>query len=258
MDEKIAPFHVIPVYGVNSGKCTCGNTECSSPGKHPRTAKGCYSASNDRDVIRHWAKQFKGCNWGIATGHDGLVVIDIDPRHDGHLSWCDLIEDQGYTSTLMARTGSGGTHIYYKVPEGKALLPCSSSRVGKGIDVRGSGGYIVAPPSTHVCGKPYTWCEPKEDIADIPQWLYDLAKTQRRNKDYRPSLNSIIDRVDTLCDGVGKGMRNEKAASVSGYYLKKYGESEAWARVYSWNQKNDPPLTDQELRNVFNSIRRYH
>lgn len=249
-------FKVLPIHFITKGVCSCSaGSACSSPGKHPIAARGSLSATNDPATIAEWQRRNPGCNWGIATGHDGLVVVDIDPRHGGHLSWVALIEKHGYPATLMVRTGSGGTHLYYRVPEGKDMLSNSTNRIAKGIDIRGKSGYVVAPPSNHLKGI-YSWCEPKLDIAELPAWLYCMAKEKVYT--ITSKIQLIMDRIDLLFDGANEGERNEKAASVCGYYLRRLSELEALEQVLAWNTKNAPPLSDNEIQAVFKSIKKYH
>ncbi|MEZ4395053.1 MAG: bifunctional DNA primase/polymerase [Polyangiales bacterium] len=85
--------------------------------------------------------------------------------------------------TVEVITGSGGRHIYLSVPEG-ATVRCSAGQLGPGLDVRGEGGYVVAPPSLHVSGRRYVW-EASSDPADIavapmPEgWLSRLTSRPR-------------------------------------------------------------------------------
>jgi hypothetical protein len=58
--------------------------------------------------------------------------------------------------TLHVITGSGGLHLYYRHPGRR--VPCSQGRVAPGVDIRGDGGYVVAPPAVHPrTGRPYRW-----------------------------------------------------------------------------------------------------
>jgi hypothetical protein len=93
---------------------------------------------------------------GIATGSiSGIIVIDIDPRHRGDESLAEMEAKYGkLPATLTAETGGGGRHLFYRYCEG-----AGKNRVGiaPGIDVRGDEGYVVAAPSIHASGKPYSW-----------------------------------------------------------------------------------------------------
>jgi hypothetical protein len=74
---------------------------------------------------------------GLCTG-DGLVVVDDDRG---------LAEpDEDLSQTRLARTRSRGHHHYYVAPAGEHI-PNSAGKILPGIDIRGDGGFVVAPPS---------------------------------------------------------------------------------------------------------------
>ena len=107
---------------------------------------GFKDASDDSDQIDLWAKQFPKANIAIATGPpSGIVVVDVDPRNGGKDSLAKLA-GSGFILPVcpQARTGNGGWHFYYILPEG---LKASKDKLGRGIDIKAAGGYVVAPPS---------------------------------------------------------------------------------------------------------------
>jgi hypothetical protein len=76
-------------------------------------------------------------------------VVDIDPRHGGQ------VDPALMTPTAAVATGGGGWHLYYRHP-GTATLAALPGR--SGVDLKGDGGYVAAPPSVHPgTGKPYRW-----------------------------------------------------------------------------------------------------
>jgi putative DNA primase/helicase len=159
-------WQVFPLHSLRDGICTCGNSACASPGKHPRTAHGLKDATTDPEQIRAWWEQWPDANIGIATGAESdLVVIDVDPRHGGTLEALGELPP-----TLTVHTGGGGWHLYLNYPDGMTIRNSASTKLGQGIDVRGEGGYVVAPPSLHVSGQRYTWSGPS-GIADLPEHL---------------------------------------------------------------------------------------
>ena len=146
---------VLPLHGVEGGRCSCGETNCRSPGKHPRSQHGVKDASNDVQQINAWWGRWPGANVGIATGAvSNLVVVDIDPRNAGNESYAQLKLDLPgvFTELVKVGSGSGGTHLYFQHPGGH--VPCRAN-VRPGIDVKADGGYIVAPPSLHISGARY-------------------------------------------------------------------------------------------------------
>ncbi len=119
-------------------------------------------------------------NIGIVAGR-GLLVVDIDPRHGGDISLITLQKERGQLpQTRSVRTPSGGRHLYFRVPE-DGHVPNSASKLGAGLDIRGDGGYVAAPPSVTDAGS-YAW-ENDAPITDAPSWLIELATQARQLKE---------------------------------------------------------------------------
>jgi putative DNA primase/helicase len=176
-------LRVFPVHSVRDGVCTCqpwrdknGKGPCEHPGKHPRFRNWQERATSDLVAIEEFWWHHKGSNVAIATGAgSGIFVLDIDVRNGGEDSLDTLIVKHGrLPDTLQAITGSGGRHFYFAhpavpVPNFVGLLP--------GIDVRGDGGLVVAPPSIHASGRRYDWDGIDglaSEILPAPGWLVDL------------------------------------------------------------------------------------
>lgn len=142
-------FAVFPVYEpVGIGKCSCAKEGCK--GKHPRTANGCLDATTDVEIIKGWWTKWPNASVGIATGmKSGMSVVDLDGP-EGIASGKRL----GLRSSVLVLTGNG-EQLYYADPNG--LLDNSVKKLAIGVDTRGNGGYVVAPPSLHPNGKRYVW-----------------------------------------------------------------------------------------------------
>ena len=149
------------------------------------------AATSDPTTIRQWFEgQFKDCGLGIATGQFRdryLVVVDIDDRQQfsGSETLRDLEELNGpLPDTVEVITGSGGRHIYFLTDQ--PIRNEASGRLGVGIDIRGVGGQVVAPPSTHPNGKTYEWVEGKsiaqQPPANMPLWMV-LILTDKPTED---------------------------------------------------------------------------
>lgn len=129
-----------------------------SRAKVPLTAHGCKDASSDEAQIRDWWTRWPEANIGIATGH--LVdVIDID-GHPGQVSRAQRYDrlDQ-ITLGIVSTPRPGGTHLYAAAQPGRR----NGAAIAPGIDTRGAGGYVVAPPSWVDTGDyagPYVWTRP--------------------------------------------------------------------------------------------------
>jgi hypothetical protein len=125
-------------------------------GKQPyRGTRGFKDATTDQDQIRAWWTKWPDANIGIATGH--LVdVIDIDGPPAGIKSWGRLKAENKLPPILgkVSTPRPGGNHLY--VP---ATGRGNGAKVAPGIDYRGAGGYVVAPPSRTPQGH-YVWYQP--------------------------------------------------------------------------------------------------
>ena len=145
-------------------------------GKVPMIARadggrGFHDATTDEHQVRTWWTGWPLANVGIATGH-AFDVLDVDPEHGGEETLAALAVKHGpLPTTPEARTGSGGRHVFL-LPD--ARVRCSAGRLGPGLDVRGLGGYVVAPPSVHPNGRRYVWTVCAGRLALWPAWLLDL------------------------------------------------------------------------------------
>jgi hypothetical protein len=159
---------VFPCHEPTLTGCSCRRADCSSPAKHPRTARGLHDATTDPEAIARWWRHWPSANIAVRTGADsGLVVIDVDPEHGGLAAIADLQRRHGdlpLTPTVL--TGSGGRHYWFAYPG--LAIPNSAGRLGPGVDVRGDGGYVITPPSLHPSGS-YRW-EATPSLAELPGW----------------------------------------------------------------------------------------
>lgn len=112
---------------------------------------------------------------GVGTVTCGFIVVDLDVKEgvNGVESLCAL---PPLPPTLTARTPSGGRHLFFKLPSGSPAVKNSVSKVGPGIDIRGTGGQVVLPP-TEIDGRRYEWLPDSQEMAELPrEWLDLLAR----------------------------------------------------------------------------------
>ncbi len=131
-----------------------------------------------------WVSAAPGCNWGVSC--EGLLVVDVDTRNNGH-KWSGL---DALPETLTVRTPSGGEHRYFSLPDGHPGVANSASKIAFGVDIKSTGGYVVAPGSKiegPVVGE-YTIAK-DAPIAEAPAWLIDLAGAARPKKETAPVLD---------------------------------------------------------------------
>jgi len=169
---------VFPLHSVDGqGRCSCNGKPGCNPGKHPRILNGHIGATPDPGQIRRWWARWPAANIGLVTGErSGLLVLDIDDH--GFTSLDALEEEHGpLPETLTVRTGGGGMHLYLKYPAG-CNIGNPVGKVGLGLDVRGEGGYVVAPPSRTDKG-PYAFMD-RFPRAEPPEWLLEAARGPHR------------------------------------------------------------------------------
>jgi hypothetical protein len=167
---------VFPCHHPTPAGCSCGRADCTSPAKHPATRRGLHDASSDPVQIERWWRERPDANVAIRTGRvSRLVVIDVDLPH-GPTSLRRLLGP----ATPTVSTGSGGAHLYFD-PHGLQVTN-SAGRLGPGLDVRGDGGYVIAPPSRHASGTAYRWNQLSLPVPALPA---RLARTLTRTPEPR-------------------------------------------------------------------------
>lgn len=171
--------------------CSCGLGDCASPGKHPRVRGGLHASSTDPAIVRGWWARWPRANVAIRTGEaSGLVVVDVDPAHGGSRTIVELEATYGpLPATRTIRTASGGRHLYFRHPGG--MVRNDAGRLfGRGVDLRGDGGYVVAPPSRAVAGI-YSLMAHGGVINDLPEWILErLAERERPRSVDRPDVRA--------------------------------------------------------------------
>jgi hypothetical protein len=145
--------------------------------KTPLTPRGFYDASRDPNQLRRWWRRWPDALIGLPTGTPtGLVVLDVDTKNG--VNGFSTLAAMGYAAevsqyeTGRVKTASGGRHVYFDT--GGRAFRCSRGEtgLGTGLDVRGDGGYVIAPSP----GSGYelipldtgTWIDPRQTIATAP------------------------------------------------------------------------------------------
>ncbi len=251
---------VFPLHSMVNRRCSCGRDECPSPAKHPRTVHGLKDATTDETTIRDWWEDSTPANIGVCTGRcSGIVVLDIDPRHGGDESLWALEDRHGkLPDTVESITGGGGRHIFFAHPGETHRIRNATALAGMpGLDVRGDGGYVVAPPSLHISGERYEWEASSElgevPMAPIPAWLLKLLG---QTKSGRGQPQQLDDRRAWIAHGVSEGNRNDSVASLTGLLLRhRVDPIVALHLVAAWNEARcRPPLSEAELFRTVDSI----
>ena len=205
------------------------------------------AATTEINMLNGWWDD-TGANIAVACGkRSGIIVIDIDKNHDGYETMADLLIKYGaLPQTPVVTTGSGGEHIYFKHPG--IEIRNSAGKLGRGIDVRGDGGYVIAPPSIHPNGIAYEWAvSPSVPLADMPAWMIDILQERTETQPVNPDATYIT------------GERNNALTQVAGAMRRKgLSEDAIFAALQIHNrEKCSPPLTDGEVLLISKSVARY-
>jgi KaiC/GvpD/RAD55 family RecA-like ATPase len=214
---------------------------------------------HDRPPSHEVEGLFEGdTNIAVITGRvSGLVVIDFDGKVDDPVAF--LTGASLPASCPIAVTGGGGFHCYYRHPGGTVHNGVRLAEIdGIKIDVRGDGGYVVAPPSMHGSGNRYYWLQEGEPplLPECYRQLLERAPGAQAAPAKTRFEDFFGDEAERILRGVGQGQRNDAAARVAGYALKvTRGDEQAAATILRlWNAQNTPPLDDEELAATLNSI----
>jgi hypothetical protein len=248
-------WRVFPVHTVRNDCCTCGDSSCPRPAKHPLTHHGLHDASTDESKIRQWWHQWPDANIGVCAEDIG-VVMDIDPRNGGDVSLERLIVEYGVLpETVEVMTGGGGTHYYFRSP---VRLSKGGIEGYPGIDVQAAGSYVIAPPSLHRSGRRYEF-EASSDytlgqpVGECPAWLFKLrgeaAPMRTRSRvplpDLSPAvpeiLHEVIDALTAIDPDIGHddwvkvGMAIHSQLWTEGFEI--YDQWSSRARKYKGRQR---------------------
>ena len=204
MGWPVLPLHVPATYGPKepegttpAATCSCGDTTCTNQGKHPRTTNGLDAATTDPDTISAWWERWPMANIGLRTGVvfdvldlDGMTALDV-------LDLCAPAGAEPIAGPWVA-TGKGVHHYVQTLGQGNRA---SMGAKGSGIDWRGTGGYVVAPPSVHMTGHLYEWVAGHESttpLAAVPDWLRHLVEHRKPAPDTTAALARRALQLDQL------------------------------------------------------------
>lgn len=171
-------------------------------------------------------------NIGIVTGNiSGLVVVDSDDGNEHPF---------GLHTPMMVKT-SKGFHLYYKDP---GTLFNTARIQEELVDLRGEGGFVVAPPSVHETGVIYRWKLVNKKLADNPLPPLPVAFLEQQRPQKRLDIAQIV--------GTKQGSRNDRLYRIA-CGLEGKPEQVVWNTLVEMNNTFQPPLELDEVRAIYNS-----
>ena len=222
--------------------------------KVPLTRNGCKDATTDAAQIKAWWQKYPNANIGLATGSvsQNVFVIDLDIDEDcgidGYHSLEDWQREHGdFPETWTAITGRGGYHLYYR---GNGKI---KNRAGiiDGVDIRGNGGYVVAPPSIHKNGNRYEWEYSPDE--------FEIAKADNNVEYFLNHDDQKQGTTFTMPNIVAAGQRNQMLFRFACMMQAKGASDQSvFAATMAENESScSPPLTEQEVRIIVSSATKY-
>ncbi|MFG2618008.1 DUF3987 domain-containing protein [Streptomyces sp. NPDC048507] len=212
------------------GLAVCASPHWKTPcdgqrGKHPITSWR-NAASNDPQDVVTWTAGAT-VNLAVDCGRSGIFVVDED-AYGEFARLCDQIGIP-MPKTLTIQTADG-FHYYFLQPAGAAITNAESELKDYAINIRGEGGYVVAPGSVHQSGVIYSFIDEFEAIALAPDELVDFLRNQRRvAKASAPSVSRV--RMSQLAPGdvdprfvgaIPAGSRHDALVAYAGHLRERF------------------------------------
>jgi replicative DNA helicase len=194
--------------------------------------------------IKEWFDKDE-LNIGIVTGKlSNLGVVDADGA-DG----LTQLQKLGLHSPFTVITGSG-KQLYYKLGNLNNTI-----KKWDGLDTKGEGGYVVAPPSVHPNGKRYSWLGGQTpNLGTLPDWPTSKLTTNNANIPITPSNTSQSCSISGLLNGVSSGNRHKALIRMACYLLPRHNYDYTKHALLEWNKKNSPPIDEQEVVKQLNDV----
>jgi Bifunctional DNA primase/polymerase, N-terminal/Primase C terminal 1 (PriCT-1) len=225
---------------------------CKARAKTPATPHGCLDATIDPEKIEAWWRCEHNFNVAAATGKpSGIFVVDVDgPAAEAELRKLELEHgDLPETATVFTARGA---HRWFEYPDATSIRN-SAGKLAPGVDIRATGGFVLAPPSIHPSGKRYRWGESGTTIAAAPSWLIEKVSAPASGV---AAATSPDEWADLIAAGVPEGGRNCSVARLAGHLLRRRIDPYvALELLRSWNEARcRPPLPDAAIERIVGSI----
>lgn len=227
-------------------------------------------ATREPAKIEAWAKEFPGCNWGIALGPSGFSVIDVDVHNgqQGPETYALLELSYGQIPpTLTAATPSGGFHYFFKGSCG-SINHAMAKQLGvkkTGVDIKSRGGYVVGVGSKTEVGA-YSWVSDRP-MANLPGWVDSLTGQSYEGRGTAVLVEDEDADVARACRWLklvappsveGEGGHDNAyrvACTIRDMGLSEDASLEAM--LDNWNDRCEPPWGTAELAGIVRNAHKY-
>ncbi len=149
------------------------------------------------EELQDWWTRWPNAMIGVVTGAiSGVFVVDCD-NEEAYQRIQELLPDAFITA--IAKTPRG-YHIYLAMPPGQSIG--NATGIIPGVDVRGDGGYVIAPPSVNGTGKAYQWLEGLSIHETAPAPCPDALLNKLKYKGHEtPTFQSVSDVSERFMEG---------------------------------------------------------
>lgn len=202
-----------------------------------------------------------GGNWGLLTGVNGLIVLDLDNHKPNQTTGSENLEEYlkkhnlELPPTYQVTTPSGGIHLYFQMPdEYQDKSFHQNINAIPSLDFQYKGRYVVGANSV-VDGTAYVVSN-RSDMALLPEWLCKLYLKEDKKYNYKRKPNKSAQVLNFMVAGVTEGGRNNWIAQLTGKLLATGADDATVARMVVLANKEfvNPPLDQAELKQTFQSV----
>jgi Bifunctional DNA primase/polymerase, N-terminal/Primase C terminal 1 (PriCT-1) len=225
---------------------------CRPKQKEPATAHGCKDATADADIIVQWWREQPDANLAVATGTaSDIFVLDIDGL-DAEIELRRLEKEHGTLPSSVESITARGRHVWFRYST-DVLVPNSTGKIAPGCDIRGNGGYVLAPPSIHPSGRRYEWSVDCAALAPAPEWLLDIV-SQPATTGTQPLPPEQW--RELVAGGAVEGTRDCTITKLAGHLLRRRIDPfVALELLQSWNATRCvPPLPAADIERIVASV----
>src|SRR5262245_14621740 len=229
---------------------------CLPRDKRPATANGVKAATADADTIRRLWQHDPQFNIGVATGKpSGIFILDVDGI-DAEAELRKLEAQHGALPATVEVITARGRHVYFKMPDVPPIRN-SAGKLAPGLDIRATGGYVLAPPSIHPTGRRDGWSvDCASALAEAPAWLLQIIAAPAHGANANKGVATPPSEWRELMKGLSEGVRDCSLTKLTGYLLHRHIDPFVTLElIRSFNATRcAPPLSDKDIERIVSSV----